>query len=491
MSSAPGLRSLNLPLLTPSANIDTRAVTIPFALPLSAAEEQKYSDPAALGPITQYVELEIEARSCETADKLRFAIVNATRKLIAFDLAFLVEPGQIDGWTITRASSVSKVDRSASLPRAIEEWLAHPKHAELMKKGEARRVALNEDAKAWQLRGEPFLQPHAIWLPIKGRTGRVLAAFIALRKEPWLAQDLALLVPLAGAYGHAFEALLPSGDTTMNRAKKYMSKRAIALASTAAISLAMFLPTTLSALAPAEIVASAPVLVTAPLDGVVGEITAQPGTWVEKETVIVRFVDVKQRNDYEVANRNTAVAEARYFKNVQTATANQKDMEELSIAKAELDVATAEFEFAEEMLERSEIKAAKSGVLIYSAKSDWIGKPVSTGERLMEIGDPAKSEIRIELPVSDALALEEGGPVQLFLDGDPLRPISGSINRISYRPVLSAEQLLVFRVFAKFDSSEIHRIGNRGIARVNGTKVPVWFYLLRRPIAAVRQWLGR
>ena len=61
------------------------------------------------------------------------------------------------------------------------------------------------------------------------------------------------------------------------------------------------------------------------------------------------------------------------------------------------------------LLSRSEIRAERSGLLIYAAKSDWIGKPVAVGERLMEIGDPTKAEIKIELPVSDAIALQPGG----------------------------------------------------------------------------------
>ncbi len=165
-------------------------------------------------------------------------------------------------------------------------------------------------------------------------------------------------------------------------------------------------------------------------------------------------------------------------------------MQDLATAKAELDVANAELDYAKELLSRSEIRAERAGLLIYSAKSDWIGKPVAVGERLMEIGDPAKSEIKIELPVSDAVALQPGGTISLFLDGDPLRSIDGTITRTSYRPTLTAEQQLAFRIHAKFADEQPRRIGLRRVARVDGEAVSLWFYLFRRPIAAVRQRVG-
>ena len=299
-----------------------------------------------------------------------------------------------------------------------------------------------------------------------------------------------MLIPLAAAYGHAWSALAPGATDLIERVRGYISRSRLVLAVTTCCVLAAFIPVPLSALAPAEIVASEPMLVTAPIDGVIEDVLAAPGAWVERGAPVVKYADVKLRNDAEVASRSRAVAEARYFKVVQSALATQKDMQDLATAKAELDVANAELGYANELLARSRIKAERAGLLIYSAKSDWVGKPVVTGEKLMEIGDPANSEIRIDLPVSDAIALKSGGSVSLFLDGDPLRAIDGTITRTSYRPVLTTEQQLAFRIHAKFDIEKPRRIGSRGVARVNGETVSLWFYLFRRPMSAVRQRVG-
>lgn len=440
-------------------------------------------------PISHFIDLEIEARQCPDLDALRYAIVNSTRKLAAFDQAFLAEPTLTGGWNVTRAASVSKVDRHSPLIRAITAWLQHPNHAG-KKPCDVRLANIEQEARAWNLEAETIAFPNALWLPMKGRNGEVLAALIALKKENWRPQHSALMMPLVSTYAHAWEALAPKTAAPIQRARGYVSKSRLALVLALISLIAAFVPVSLSALAPSEIVASEPMLVTAPIEGVIGEILAPPGAWVEKGTPIVKYVDVKLRSDAEIAARNMAVVEARHFKIVQSAIATQKDMQELATAKAELDLANAELNFARAMLERSEIRAERSGLLIYSSKSDWIGKPVAVGERLMEIGDPAKTEVRIELPVSDAIALQLGGKVSLFLDGDPLRSIDATIARASYRPALTAEQQLAFRVHAKFSDGNARRIGLRGIARVSGETVPLWFYLFRRPISTVRQKVG-
>ncbi len=440
--------------------------------------------------VTTYIELEVEARACSTLDDLRFAIVNATRRLAPFEQAVLVEPDVKGGWAITRAASVASIDKQAPLVRALATWLAHPRNNEPLRRGEARFAKLDQERSDWGLACDPFQMPNALWLPIKSRDGHTLAALLALKREPWQQQHLTLLMPLAGAYSHAWEALLPAGGRRRDGHLPARWRRGMATVAVALAGLAAFLPVPISALAPAEIVAVKPALVTAPIDGVVADLPYPPGTYVEQGAIVVELVDVKLRNEVEVARRNVAVAEARYFRVVQSATATHKDMQDLATAKAEVEVAKADLAFASEQMSRATIKAPSSGLLIYAAKSDWIGKPVTTGERMLEIGDPDDTEVRIELPVSDSIVLAPGGKVSMFLDGDPLQVIPASITQTSYRPSLTADRQLAFKVHASFEEKRRRRIGVRGVARLDGGDVPLWFYLLRRPIATVRQRFG-
>jgi hypothetical protein len=51
--------------------------------------------------------------------------------------------------------------------------------------------------------------------------------------------------------------------------------------------------------------------------------------------------------------------------------------------------------------------------------------------------------------------------------------------------------VLSYRIKAELiDNKNLPRIGMMGTAKINGERVPFIYYLLRKPLAAARQWLG-
>lgn len=462
----------------------------PAAGPAQSAPAPQPQPKPQMDAIGIFVALEIEARQCRDIESLRFAVVNSTRKLAGFDEAFLIEPGAGGGWSIAAASGVHAVDRHAPLVRFMEAWTGKTAEAEGPALRDPKFFNLQSDAARFGLDVADAAMPYAFWLPIRKQNGDLLAALVAVKQEPWRPQVVSLLIPLAGAYGHAWQALQPATASPTRHVYRAISKSRLAVVAAVMACAAGFIPVPMSALAPAEVVARESRLVTAPIDGVIADIRVAPGALVEQDTPLLTFADVNLRNTHELAKRNKAVAQAKYFKAIQTATSAQKDVADVAIAKAELDVAISDLVYAEEMLARTIVKAQSSGLVIYSSKSDWIGRPVKTGERIMEIGNPAQTELKIEVPVSDAITLREGGSVALFLDGDPLTAIRAKVTRANYRPVANSETTLVYKVHADFDDGAARRIGLRGVARVSSHDVPLAFYLFRRPIAALRQRFG-
>jgi multidrug efflux pump subunit AcrA (membrane-fusion protein) len=437
--------------------------------------------------VAAFIELQAEARAAGSLDTLKFVIVNATRKMALFDQAFLLEPQSDSGWRITLASSVAKVDHNAPMVRTIEAWASRPRTIADPNSHGVHTVELPTlDGQKLGLADLKF----GLWVPIKSRSGDIAAILLVLKQESWRPQHVMLMAPLAGAYGHAWEALAPAKSSHLKSVWHTLTAKRVSLVSMLVLAAGAFVPVPLTALAPAEIVAATPSIVTAPIDGVVRDILVPPGTFVAAGTPLIQFVDTKLRNDFEIAGKAKSVAEARYFKAIQSALTTQKELEDIAIAQGELAVAGAELAAAEDLLSRSEVKADKSGLAIYSSASDWIGKPVQVGERIMEIGDPSNVELRVDLPVSDAVALKQGNAVSLFLDGDPLRAIDGIVTRAGYRPIQSSDQQLIYRVYASFQDRKARRIGLRGTARVSGDDVSVWYYLLRRPLSALRQRIG-
>ena len=46
-------------------------------------------------------------------------------------------------------------------------------------------------------------------------------------------------------------------------------------------------------------------------------------------------------------------------------------------------------------------------MVLFDSPSEWIGKPVQTGERVMRVADPDAVEIEAWVPVGDAIPLAE------------------------------------------------------------------------------------
>ncbi|WP_024952987.1 HlyD family secretion protein [Cobetia crustatorum] len=109
----------------------------------------------------------------------------------------------------------------------------------------------------------------------------------------------------------------------------------------------------------------------------------------------------------------------------------------------------------------------------------------------MQLADPLDRKVNIELPVDDALVLSKGAPITLFLDSRPLSPIEGEVERVSYKPIINGRDQLIYHVSATLEESpDFLRIGLRGTARISGDRVPLAYYLFRRPLAGLRQALG-
>ena len=193
-----------------------------------------------------------------------------------------------------------------------------------------------------------------------------------------------------------------------------------------------------------------------------------------------------------LAGASVLVAEARVKRSQQNALRDPDARRELAIASAELEVRTAERDYARDLVAKSVVRAGRSGIALFGDSRELIGRPVRVGERLLEIAQRELVQVRIDAPVGDALLLTDKAPVTVYLDSDPFRPFEAKIERADYRAREVEGRRLSIRAMAVLTETGIPppRLGVRGTARVYGSTVPLGVYLFRRPIAAARQWLG-
>ena len=202
---------------------------------------------------------------------------------------------------------------------------------------------------------------------------------------------------------------------------------------------AMWIPVRQSALAPAEIVPFEPTIVRAPLDGTIDRILVQPNQAVTAGQSLLTLEPAKIRDQLDVARKARDVAGAEYRQAAQQALFDDKSRQQLTILKGRFDERQADVVYAKSLLARIQVKADRAGIAVFDDPNDWTGRPVMIGERILMIADPAKAEIEVRLPVADAINLERGAEMALFLNVAPERRIDARLRYASYEATVAPE----------------------------------------------------
>lgn len=423
-----------------------------------------------------FLGLEQQARKAGNTEQLAFAMVNDGQALFGFRHAALLIAGRVQALT-----GISVVEAHAPFVAFVERATsALLKHGRLDEGHSVDPAQLDEQARADM---NDLSAPHAHWLPLKSRSGETFGGLWLARDTPFNEAEQSLLRQLADTYAHAWLALQPYKPWRMRWPRKKL------LAVAAALSLLLLIPVRQSVLAPAEVVPLGGRVVAAPLDGVIAEFLVKPNQRIAAGDLLVRFEATSLKAQADVAERALGVAEAELKANSQRAFADAESSARLDLLAARVEQKRAERDYARQLLARSEVRAERSGIAVFADAERLTGKPVQTGERLMQIADPSQAELRIELPVGDAIALQPGAEVALFLDSDPLNRHEAQLERSAYEAQTTAAGQLAYRLDARFVDTP-PRVGLRGTAKLFGDRAPLAYYLLRRPLAAARQSLG-
>ena len=429
--------------------------------------------------------LEQRAFEADSPQSLGFTAVNEALALVAYrQAAFFTRSGQ-GKFKLTTASGLVSVAEES--PYAI--WLS--RFAQSLPTTPGCQRLDFENAPADFVDGwEEWLPEHLLVAALADQSGTAVGLMVYARDTPWTDAELQALDRVHQAYGYCLSALarkpkrLGSGLLSVFRGRR---ARWIAFAVVAAL----FIPVRLSALAPAEVVALSAIAVASPQDGVVSAFFVQPNANVKAGDRLFSLDDSALASRREVARRGVSVARADLLVSQQRAFDDLKSKGELAAATGRVSEKEAELSLVEGSLDRVVVKADRDGIAVYGDPNDWLGKPVQTGERVMQLADPRDTGVLVWLPVADALNLEPGAPMRLFLHTKPLDPLPATLLQTSYQAVLSPDGVSAYRLRGRFEEgSDTARIGLRGTARVSGDWAILGYYLFRRPIAALREWTG-
>lgn len=422
--------------------------------------------------MAQLLAWEAGLRAQESVPELVYYLANEGRGLIGYDQLFVLKRPLVgDGWHVAAASSLATVDRNAPAIRAIEAAVAELSSATTLD-APADEALDDYPFRCW------------LWQPLVDRTGEPFAGLLVAREHDYA--DEQRVARIAETAQHGWLAL--AGGKPARRLPKLTTKQKKWIAAAAA-GVALF-PVHLSALAPVEVVAAHPAVVTAPIAGVVTAVDVAPSAGVARGQPLIRFDDVKLRNELSLAAERLQVARAKTDEVASASFGDQTQARGISIAQAEYRLADAEYSYAKDMLARSTVRAPKGGLAIYTDRREWEGRAVEVGQPIMEIADPKDVRYRIDLPAREQLSLAPGAAVSVWLDSQPLWSERATLADASYQARTLPDGTLAFALEATPADGAAPRIGSRGTARVRGGWAPLAYAALKRPIASLRQFVG-
>ena len=433
------------------------------------------------------LQLEGMVRHALTQQELQFLFVNETRRLIPYHQALFLAPASLssEAYEVRAASSVPVVDRTVPLMQWTEQLIRDLREASTAPV--LRHVGETDCPAGLRPDWKEFTPGHGLWCPLKHPAGQILGGLWLTRDQPWAGHEVMVLERISETYAYAWRAVGPSKSLRW----RWGMSRVMTGLLVSAMLIALTIPVSMSTLAPAKIVAKDPLIVSAPIDGVIAELVVPPNTTVSEGTVLFRYEDTTFRNEYQVAERNLDVAMAQYRRAAQGSFVAAEQKADVPQLKAEVELRETERNYAYERLAKVEVKAEQAGLVLYTDKSDWVGKPVVVGQRIMELANPQQLEVRIDLPVEDAIVLRQGASVALFLNADPFSSVPATVSHASYHAEVLPNNTLAYRVTAQLrEGSSEFRIGWQGSAKIFGGQVTLFTYLFRRPISAIRPWIG-
>ena len=340
---------------------------------------------------------------------------------------------------------------------------------------------------------------HGLWVAMPQPTN-TQAGLLLARDAPWSAHELALLQDWTETWWHALLALRSTRRRSLLRPWRRDTEGALpgerpwwrrpGLFATAALVAASFIPVQLSVLAPGELVPHNPAVVRSPLDGVVDVFHVQPNERVKKGQPLFGVDEALLQSRLAVANQTLATASTEYRQAMQQALVDPRVRTQLVVLTGRIQEKRAEMVFLREQLTRARVLAPMDGVALFDDPTEWIGKPVTVGERILRIAATGDVEVEAWLPIADAIALAPGAAVNLYLNANPLEPVTARLRYLAHDAVQRPDGAYAYRMRASLDAATLHRVGLKGTVRVQGEQVPAIYWVLRRPIATLRSSLG-
>jgi len=430
------------------------------------------------------LQLEQRARAA-SRNELEFLIVKETAGIVAYQQAALWQ-NPATGTAPLVLSGVAAPDEGGPYYRWLDRVVAAIARGEHAR--ESHLVSAADLPEALAREWPEWFPAQALWCPLTWRDGVLVGSLLLGRTDPWNDGERQLLDALAGTYAQSL--LLHQRIRETGFWRRLPTKRGPLGIAAALLLLVALLPVRESVLAPAEIAPIDPAPVRAPFDGVVGALQVAPNQPVHAGQALVSLERTQLQTRYAVTQKALDMAREEYSDTSQQAMSDDKAKARLAMLSSKVDQEQAELAYDRDMLDRAEITAPSDGIAVFDDSSEWIGKPVALGERIMMVASPTHTQLQIEVPEASVVSFEPGSEVVFFSNLSPDQPLYGRLVFASYASTATADGVMSYAFRAALDPGVTPRLGLKGTAKIYGPRKALVLWLLRRPIAVVREWLS-
>jgi multidrug resistance efflux pump len=439
-------------------------------------------------PLLMLINLGKEARSASSLDELGFMLVNDSRALSVYRQALLWSADR----GVTHLSGVVLPERHSPFIQWAGKLCEHLAHKPDLAD---KTLSVLDLPEALRQGWGQWMPQQVWWLPLEfgGQTSGLLVADDALD-----AQWLPLWREWTGVWSLAADRLCKiESQSVMGALKRWFRhqqqgsswrgyRRWMVLAG---LALVFMIPVRLTVVGQGELVPREPVVVRAPLDGVIHEFHVAPNQVIKAGEALFSYDNEVVRSRLLVAQQSLATAQAEYRQAAQSALNDPRAKFQIASLVGKVQEKQAELKFLTEQVGRTTVKAPQAGMVLFDEVSEWIGKPVQTGERVVRMADPADVELEIWVNLADAVPLKAGDEAKLFLAASPLDSVEAQVRWVGYEAQPRPDGTFAYRVRASIAEKSAFMVGAKGTARLSAGRVPLVYWLLRKPLAVMRGYL--
>jgi biotin carboxyl carrier protein len=446
------------------------------------------ADPSQMEKLAVLLVLGEETRKLNSVREFAFFSTNETHRLLSYHTAYLWQWRELIGPYLVVQSGTAEID----IHTPANQWLLGRIHQirDSAEDGTIHQINLIPEGELdipQDIDIPDEIPKHMLWCPLFNRSKQINGGLVFFREEAFTDSEIKLLQWLIPTYQYTWVHLVKQTKLpSLHRLKE----KPILYSLIATVLTIILFPVHLSAIGDGTVVPHSPVLVDASMQGVIQSFEVDPGQKVKAGQLLATFNKTDFQAAAEVNRKDYLLTLEKLRAATNQGFENNDARSDVPIIQAQLAIDKANLDYSNELLAKTNITSPIDGVVVFESKEDWVGQPVKTGERIMVVADPKKVELRVSLPIANSIELAVGNKGEFFLYGH-LSPVSVKITTLGYNAKLLPSKILAYELIAQFDDPDnLPQLGAEGTVKLYGKFVPFIYYLVRRPLQAIRQTLG-